>query len=74
MKIKVAARLNRLAGAVLSPGPLPAVGPLYTGKTIEMCVPNDPICFQGGRDMRAHGAYIQTGMVNDAAAVAASRI
>jgi cutinase len=50
------------------------VGPLYKAKTIEMCVPNDPICFQGGRDMRAHGAYVQTGMVNDAAAFAASRI
>jgi cutinase len=58
----------------LSPGPLPSVGPLYAGKTIEMCVPNDPICFQGGWDMRAHGAYVQTGMVNDAAAFAASRI
>ncbi len=58
----------------LSAGPLPSVGPLYAGKTIEMCVPNDPICFQGGWDMRAHGAYVQTGMVNDAAAFAASRI
>lgn len=58
----------------LSPGPLPSVGPLYKAKTIEMCVPNDPICYQGGWDMRAHGAYIQTGMVNDAAAFAASRI
>ena len=58
----------------LSAGPLPSVGPLYTGKTIEMCVPNDPICYQGGWDMRAHGAYVQTGMVNDAAAFAASRI
>jgi len=58
----------------LSPGPLPSVGPLYAAKTIEMCVPNDPICFQGGRDMRAHGAYVQTGMVNQAAAFAASRV
>ncbi len=58
----------------LSPGPLPSVGPLYAAKTIEMCVPDDPICFQGGRDMRAHGAYIQTGMVDKAAAFAASRI
>jgi cutinase len=58
----------------LSAGPLPSVGPLYKAKTIEMCIPNDPICFQGGRDMRAHGAYVQTGMVNDAAAFAASRI
>lgn len=58
----------------LSPGPLPSIGSLYVGKTIEMCVPNDPICYQGGWDMRAHGAYVQTGMVNDAAAFAASRI
>lgn len=58
----------------LSPGPLPSVGPLYTAKTIEMCVPNDPICYQDGWDMRAHGAYVQTGMVNDAAAFAASRL
>ena len=58
----------------LSAGPLPSIGPLYAAKTIEMCVPNDPICFQGGWDMRAHGAYVQTGMVNDAAAFAASRV
>ncbi len=58
----------------LSAGPLPSIGPLYAAKTIEMCVPNDPICFQGGSDMRAHGAYVQTGMVNDAAAFAASRV
>lgn len=58
----------------LSPGPLPSVGPLYRAKTIEMCVPNDPTCYQGGWDMRAHGAYVQTGMVNEAAAFAASRI
>jgi cutinase len=58
----------------LSPGPLPSVGPLYKAKTIEMCVPNDPICYQGGWDMRAHGAYVQTGMVDQAAAFAAGRV
>ena len=58
----------------LSPGPLPSIGPLYTAKTIELCVPNDPICSQGGWDMRAHGAYVQTGMVNQAASFAASRL
>jgi cutinase-like protein len=58
----------------LSAGPLPSVGPLYAAKTIEMCVPNDPICSQGGWDWRAHGAYVQTGMVNDAAAFAAGRV
>jgi len=58
----------------LSAGPLPSLGPLYVGKTIEMCVPNDPICSQGGWDWRAHGAYVQAGMVNDAAAFVASRV
>jgi cutinase len=58
----------------LSPGPLSGIGPLYAAKTIDLCVPNDPICFEGGWDMRAHGAYIQSGMVDQAAAYAASRI
>lgn len=54
----------------LSPGPLPGVGPLYAAKTVEMCVPNDPICFEGGRDWGAHGAYVRTGMVDQAASFA----
>ncbi|MFN6549992.1 cutinase family protein [Mycolicibacterium septicum] len=58
----------------LSPGPLPAISPLYAGKMTDMCVPNDPICFEGGWDMRAHNAYIQTGRVDDAAAYAAGRL
>jgi cutinase len=59
---------------MLSPGPLPTIGASYAGKTISLCVPNDPICFEGGRDMRAHGAYVQTGMVAQAAAFAADRL
>ena len=58
----------------LSPGPLPTIGPLYAAKTIDLCVPNDPICFEGGWDMRAHVAYVESGMVNQAAAFVASRI
>jgi cutinase len=58
----------------LSPGPLPTIGAPYAGKTINLCVPNDPICFEGGRDIRAHGAYAQTGMVAQAAAFAADRL
>jgi cutinase len=57
----------------LSPGPLPSIAPQYADKTIDLCVPNDPIC-SDGRDMRAHGAYVETGMVNQAATFAASRI
>jgi cutinase len=54
----------------LSPGPLPGIAPLYAGKTVEMCVPNDPICFEGGRDWGAHGAYVRSGMVDQAASFA----
>jgi cutinase len=57
----------------LSPGPLPAIGPAYAGKTIDLCVPNDPICSDGS-DMRAHVAYVETGMVDQAATFAASRV
>lgn len=57
----------------LSPGPLPAIGPLDAAKTIDLCVPNDPIC-SNGMDWRAHGAYVQSGMVNEAASFAAGRL
>lgn len=58
----------------LSAGPLPVVAPPYAGKLIDMCVPNDPICSEGGWDMGAHNAYIVTGMVNQAAADAVGRL
>jgi hypothetical protein len=57
----------------LSPGPLPAMSPLYACKTIDLRVPNDPICTNGW-DMRAHTAYVETGMVNQAATFAAGRL
>jgi cutinase len=57
----------------LSAGPLPTIGPLYTAKTIDLCVPNDPICSEGS-DMGAHVAYVQTGMTNQAATFAARRL
>jgi cutinase len=58
----------------LSPGPLPTIGPLYAAKTIDLCVPNDPICAERGWDWGAHGAYIQTGMVDQAASFVADRL
>ena len=57
----------------LSPGPLPTIAALYAPKTIDLCVPNDPIC-SNGWDMRAHVAYVETGMVDQAATFAANRI
>lgn len=58
----------------LSIGPQPGIGPLYAAKAVDLCVPNDPICFEGGWDWGAHTAYIQSGMVDQAAAFAASRL
>ena len=50
-----------------------AIGPLYAPKTIELCVPNDPVC-SGQGDPAAHRRYVEAGMVNQAADFAASRL
>lgn len=57
----------------LGGGQLPAISPLYRPKTIDLCVPDDPICSEG-RNARAHVLYVQSGMTNQAAAFAASRL
>jgi cutinase len=57
----------------LAAGPLPAIGPLYGAKTIDLCVPGDPIC-SDGRNPAAHVRYVQTGMTNQAATFAAGRL
>jgi cutinase len=57
----------------LGGGQLPTISPLYRPKTIDLCVPDDPICSEG-RNPRAHVLYVQSGMTNQAAAFAASRI
>jgi cutinase len=57
----------------LGGGRLPTISPLYRPKTIDLCVPDDPICSEG-RNARAHVLYIQSGMTNQAAAFAASRL
>jgi cutinase len=57
----------------LGGGRLPTISPLYRPKTIDLCVPDDPICSEG-RNPAAHVAYIQSGMTNQAAAFAASRL
>ena len=57
----------------LGGGPLPTISPLYRPKTIDLCVPDDPICSEG-RNATAHVLYVQSGMTNQAAAFAASRL
>jgi cutinase len=54
-------------------GPLPALSPLYGGKLISQCAPEDPICTGGGNIM-AHVLYIENGMTAQAATFAANRV
>jgi cutinase len=49
------------------------VGPLYAPKTIDLCVPNDPVC-SGSGFPAAHRQYVDVGMVDQAADFAASRL
>jgi cutinase len=49
------------------------VGPMYTAKTIDLCVPDDFVCSQG-RDFNAHMQYVDSGMVDQAAAYTANQI
>jgi cutinase len=57
----------------LGGGQLPAISPLYRPKTIDLCVPDDPICSEG-KNEAAHLLYDQNGMTNQAAVFAASRL
>lgn len=56
----------------LSGGQLPALSPLYHPKTIDLCVPDDIICSDGG-NMVAHLMYVPE-MTSQAATFAASRL
>jgi cutinase len=49
------------------------IGPLYAGKSIELCAPGDPICSDGS-DGAAHTSYTTIGMTDQAAAFAAGRV
>src|SRR5262245_52157795 len=42
------------------------VGPAYTAKTIDLCVPDDFVC-SSGRDFNAHTQYAEAGSVAEAA-------
>jgi cutinase len=50
------------------------VGHLYSGKTIDLCIPEDPICSSGGNDNGAHVLYAVNGMTGRAADFAVGRL
>lgn len=49
------------------------VGAGYTDKTLDLCIPTDPVCAPGGGDGNAHSMYVANGLVEQAAEFAASR-
>jgi cutinase len=50
------------------------VGPLYAAKTIDLCIPEDPICSPGGNDNGAHTLYAVNGLTAQGADFAARRL
>jgi cutinase len=58
---------------MLAGAPLPTLSPLYTAKTLDLCIPDDPIC-SSGMSVFAHMSYITSGLTNEAATFAASKV
>lgn len=58
---------------MLAGGPLPTLSPLYVPKSLDLCIPDDPIC-SPGMSVFAHMSYITSGLTNDAATFAASKV
>ncbi|WP_431234117.1 cutinase family protein [Mycolicibacterium psychrotolerans] len=54
-------------------GPLTIRSPLYGAKALDVCLTGDPIC-SNGADLLAHSRYVVSGVVNQAAQFAVSRL
>ncbi|MDZ4270802.1 MAG: cutinase family protein [Mycobacterium sp.] len=50
------------------------VGSEYTAKTLDLCIPEDPVCSPTGGDGGAHGAYAIRGVTEQAAQFAAGKL
>lgn len=61
--------LRNMAGG----GPLPAVSSVLGSKTVDMCALDDLFC-SPGKSLGAHLAYVDNGMVNQAADFVADRV
>jgi cutinase len=57
-------------------GPVPDFSPAFAGKTIEECASGDPICSGGDAQWSSHlqQAYINSGLVDQAASFVAARL
>jgi cutinase len=59
---------------IYSGAPPITVGPRYTAKTTEQCIPDDPVCAPGGGNNGAHGLYVADGLTDQAADFVASKL
>jgi cutinase len=50
------------------------VGPRYTAKTVEECIPTDPICSPTGGDSGTHSQYVVNGLTDQAADFVAGKL
>lgn len=50
------------------------VGTRYVDKTLDECLPGDPVCSPAGGDHGAHGAYVARGLTDQAADYVAGKL
>jgi cutinase len=50
------------------------VGSRYSGKTTDICIPEDPVCSPAGNDNGAHNLYAVNGMASQGAEFAVRRL
>lgn len=62
------ALVSKMVGSQLA-----TISPLYRPETIDLCMPDDPVCSEGA-DWSAHQLYIQSGMTTQAATFVAQRL
>ena len=63
---------NGFLNMVDATAPPITIGRRYTPKTLDLCIPEDPVCsLSGGSDNGAHGAYAVNGITDQAAGFAA---
>ncbi len=65
---------NGFLQTINSAAPPITVGHLYSGKSVDLCIPEDPICSPGGSDNGAHTLYAVNGLTGQAADFAARRL
>ena len=65
---------NGFLQTIANTAPPITVGHLYTGKTLDLCIPEDPICSPSGSDNNAHALYADNGLTDQAADFAARQL